>query len=113
MYSIDNGVTFFNSPIFTGLAIGNYDVVVQYTIGTDVCLSAPQPIVITEVPPIIGTATLTTPYTCTSNGTISVSGVSGGTAPYTYSLDGLNFQAGPIFSGLTNGSIQMTHRHCG
>ena len=104
LYSIDNGVTFFNSPNFTGLAIGNYDVVVQYIIGTDICLSAPQPIVITELPPIIGTATLTTPYTCTSNGTISVSGVSGGTAPYTYSLDGLNFQAGPIFSGLTNGT---------
>ena len=108
MYSIDNGVTFFNSPIFTGLAIGNYNVVVQYSIGTDVCTTAAQPITITEVPPINGTATISTPYTCTTNGTITVSGVSGGTAPYTYSLDGLNFQPGTNFSGLKNGTYVVT-----
>jgi len=107
-YSIDNGVTFYNSPVFTGLASGNYDVVVQYTYGTDVCLTTPQPITITVPPAITGTATLTAPYTCISNGIITVSGVSGGTAPYTYSLNGINFQAGLTFSGLTNGTYAVT-----
>ncbi|PKQ45250.1 beta strand repeat-containing protein, partial [Confluentibacter flavum] len=108
LYSIDNGVTFFSSPIFTGLATGNYDVVVQYTIGTDVCVTNPETITITEPPAITGTATLTTPYTCITNGVITVSGVSGGTAPYTYSLDGINYQSGTTFSGLINGTFTVT-----
>ena len=108
LYSIDNGLTFFNSPVFTGLAAGTYDVVVQYSIGTDVCTSVPQPIIITTTTAISGTATLTAPYTCTSNGVITVSGVSGGTAPYTYSIDGVNYQSGLTFSGLVNGTYTVT-----
>ena len=107
-YSIDNGVTFVSSPIFTGLTAGNYDVVVQYTLGTDVCTSAPQSVTITTTTVISGTATLTTPYTCSTNGAITVSGVSGGIAPYTYSIDGITYQAGLTFSGLTNGTYTVT-----
>lgn len=109
-YSIDNGVTFFNSPIFTGLTAGNYDVVVEYTLGADVCITTPQPVTITSTTAISGTATLTTPYTCTTNGIITVSGVSGGNPPYMYSLDGFTFQAGTTFSGLTDGTYTVTIR---
>jgi len=109
-YSIDNGLTFVNSPIFTGLTAGNYDVVVQYTIGADVCISVPQTITINIASAIDGIATLTSPYTCTTNGVITVSGVSGGTAPYTYSIDGTNFQSGLVFSGLTDGTFTITIR---
>ncbi|TXG35967.1 T9SS type B sorting domain-containing protein [Seonamhaeicola maritimus] len=107
-YSIDNGVTYFSSPIFTGLSAGTYDVVVEYTYGTDVCTTVPRPITITVAAGINGTATLTTPYTCTTNGVITVSGVTGGTAPYTYSIDGVNFQAGTTFTGLTDGTYTVT-----
>ncbi|MFD1613737.1 T9SS type B sorting domain-containing protein [Gelatiniphilus marinus] len=107
-YSIDNGVTFFNSPVFTGLTAGNYDVVVEYTLAADVCLTAPQPTTIIAATDISGTATLTTPYTCLTNGVITVSGVSGGNAPYSYSLDGFTFQGGTTFSGLTNGTYTVT-----
>ncbi|WP_435661759.1 beta strand repeat-containing protein, partial [Mariniflexile fucanivorans] len=110
LYSIDNGVTFVNSPTFTGLANGNYEVVVQYTTGPDACTSAPQTINIATLPAVTGTATLTTPYTCLTTGTITVSGVSGGTSPYTYSIDGVNFQSGLTFSSLTNGSYTITIR---
>ncbi|WP_298535635.1 T9SS type B sorting domain-containing protein [uncultured Algibacter sp.] len=109
-YSIDNGVTFSNSPIFAGLAAGNYDVVVQYTAGTDACVSAPQEIVIHTADPIDGTAVVTAPYTCTTTGVITVSGVTGGTAPYTYSIDGVNFQNGTTFSGLTDGTYNVSIR---
>ncbi len=109
-YSIDNGVTFFNSPIFTGLAAGNYDVVVQYSVGPDVCVTTPQTISIIATPAINGTATLTTPYTCLTNGVITVSGVSGGTASYTYSIDGVTFQTGLTFSGLLDGIYTITIR---
>ncbi|ULC58063.1 T9SS type B sorting domain-containing protein [Flaviramulus sp. BrNp1-15] len=109
-YSIDNGVTFFSSPIFTGLTAGDYDVVVQYTMGPDVCVTTPQTITITAATAINGTADLTAPYTCTTNGEITVSGVSGGTAPYEYSLDGTTFQTGTTFSGLTNGTYTVRVR---
>lgn len=109
-YSIDNGTTFSNSPVFTNLAAGDYDVIVQYTFGPDICETAPQRITITTTTAISGTATLTTPYTCTTNGVITVSGVSGGNPPYIYSLDGFNFQSGTTFSGLTDGTYTVTIR---
>ncbi|WP_396601279.1 T9SS type B sorting domain-containing protein [Algibacter sp. R77976] len=109
-YSIDNGVTFSNSNVFTGLAEGTYQAVVQYSVGPDVCTTTPQTITIDTLATVIGTATLTTPYSCTSGGVITVSGVTGGTAPYTYSLDGVNFQAGATFTGLIEGAYTVTVR---
>ncbi|GAA4946425.1 T9SS type B sorting domain-containing protein [Algibacter agarivorans] len=106
-YSIDGGTTFFNSQVFTGLSTGNYSAVVQYMIGADVCLSDPQPIIIAAPTPITGTATAT-PYTCSADGTINVSGASGGTGTLLYSLDGVIFQAGNTFTGLTDGTYTIT-----
>ena len=107
-YSIDGGVTYFNSPVFTSLAQGSYDVVVQYTLGSAVCTTDSQTVTITAAPPLTGTAALDAPYTCTNDATITVSGVSGGTSPYTYSLDGINFQASNSFTGLTSGTYTIT-----
>ncbi|WP_298500412.1 T9SS type B sorting domain-containing protein [uncultured Algibacter sp.] len=107
-YSIDNGVTFFNSNVFSGLADGTYEAVVQYSIGPEVCVTTPQTITISTLATVMGNATLTTPYSCVSGGIITVSGVSGGTAPYSYSLDGVNFQTGTTFTGLTEGIYNVT-----
>ncbi len=106
-YSINGGLSFSNSPVFTGLTAGNYNVVVEYTFGGQVCFSDPQVITITSVTPIFGIAELTDPYTCISTGTITVTGVTGGTPPYMYSIDGINFQTSPIFTGLTPGTYAV------
>ncbi len=49
----------------------------------------------------------TTEPTCETTGSISVSG-SGGTAPYTFSLNGVNFQGSGEFTGLVAGSLTVT-----
>ncbi|MCK7590692.1 T9SS type B sorting domain-containing protein [Subsaxibacter sp. CAU 1640] len=107
-YSIDGGTTFFNSPVFNGLSQGDYDVVLEYTLGGSICLTDPQTVTINSTSGVEGTATLTAPFTCSSNGTITVSNVTGGTPPYTYSIDGVNFQNGTSFSGLTSGTYTIT-----
>ncbi|OMP30018.1 hypothetical protein BKM32_14135 [Mangrovimonas sp. DI 80] len=107
-FSIDGGLTFVSSPMFTGLTEGDYEVVLQYTLGSSVCLTDPQTVTITANDPIVGVAELTSPYTCSSTGTITVNNVSGGVAPYTYSLDGVTFQSGSTFTGLTAGTYTVT-----
>jgi hypothetical protein len=107
-YSIDGGITFTNSSLFTGLAAGNYDVVVEYTSGPSVCLTDPQTVIINTTAAISGVAELIAPYTCTSNGSITVTNVTGGTPPYLYSIDGITFQTTPTFTNLTAGTYTIT-----
>lgn len=109
-YSIDGGTSFTNSSVFTGLTAGNYDVVLEYTSGTAVCTTSPQTVTITEEIAISGTAELSAPFTCTSTGTITVTGVVGGNPPYEYSIDGVNFQTSTVFNNLTQGSYTVTIR---
>jgi gliding motility-associated-like protein/uncharacterized repeat protein (TIGR01451 family) len=108
-YSIDNGITYSNSPVFTGLAAGNYDVVVQYSLAGDICETIAQTITI-NIPPSI-TATLSaSPYTCLLDADITVSGATGGTGTLLYSIDGSTFQPSNTFTGLTDGTYTITIR---
>lgn len=106
-YSIDGGTTFNNSSFFSNLAEGDYVVIIQYSVGSSICQTAPQTITINANDAISGTAQLTAPYTCLNDGTITVTGVTGGDAPYMYSIDGVNFQASNAFHNLTTGSYSI------
>ncbi|MDA7557679.1 T9SS type B sorting domain-containing protein [Flavobacteriaceae bacterium] len=107
-FSIDGGNTFYDSSTFSGLSEGDYDVVIQYEMGEDTCFTVPQTVTITAIPAIQGVADVTTQFSCDSYGSITVLGVTGGTPPYTYSLDGTTFQTGNIFAGLTSGAFTVT-----
>ncbi|PWA11586.1 T9SS type B sorting domain-containing protein [Flavobacterium laiguense] len=99
--------TFVSSPVFAGLAPGTYAVAVEYTIAGQVCYSNLQTVIINPVSPIVGSASLTQPYTCGQNGEITAT-ASGGVGLLTYSIDGVTFQASQVFGGLTNGTYSIT-----
>lgn len=91
-YSID-GINFQPSNLFAGLPAGNYVLTVKdatgYTVGT--------PITITNIAGPTMTVT-SQPAGCDSTGgSLSIQAL-GGTAPYQYSADGINFQSGNSFN---------------
>jgi subtilisin-like proprotein convertase family protein len=90
-FSID-GVNFQTNPVFEGLSAGVYEIVAVDALGFQLSLQA---IEVTQPDPLALTATLT--------GNTLEGLASGGTAPYAYSLDGVNFQASGLFDMLENG----------
>lgn len=102
-YSL-NGGGFQTSGSYTGLAAGTYTI--QIKDGNN-CLKD----TIVSVVPISGvTISSLVPVqpTCVGNaGSVTVNG-SGGVTPYTYSINGVNFQGSNLFSGLPSGSYTIT-----
>ncbi len=96
-YSIDN-VSFGSSNLFAGLSASNYTVYVKDVKGCTGSLN-----VTINLNEIIVTAYATAASNCaSSNGTITLYRT-GGVGPYTYSLDGMNYQASSVFTGLVPG----------
>ena len=103
---------------FTGLTAGNYTVKLLQTVptdDTDVTKICPYTYTFTIVQPAAITVAIptVTPYNCPvgSGATITVPAPTGGTSPYKYSLDGVNFgasTAGPTtFTGVTEGTYTI------
>jgi gliding motility-associated-like protein len=104
-YSLD-GIHFQTSNVFSGLATGNYNVLVK---DKDELMNIKPVFVNTGCPLIAATAT---DGTCGKNGKIVVT-ANKGTAPFTYSLDGINFQTSDTFSGLSAGNYTVTIKDAG
>lgn len=100
-YSID-GLNFQSSGTFTGLPAGNYTVWVHDLGGT---LVSATPVVMNNCPTV--TAVATDAFCGNNNGSITATG-QGGTTPYTFSIDGVNFQSNPVFSPLAPGTYTIT-----
>lgn len=98
-YSIDNGLTFNSSNVFTGLVAGTYNVVVEYTFGTSVCTTVPQSINLSQPSALTETHSVI-PFSCSTtntkqSATVTVTGsggtILGGAAPYQYSFNGSDY----------------------
>jgi subtilisin-like proprotein convertase family protein len=101
-YSIDGGATFSTDTAYLGLMEGDYDLIVQDANG---CTFAT-----TATVSFIGMATLEiSEVSCVGNedGSILVSEVDGGVAPYTYSLNGGAAQSDSLFTGLASGLYDL------
>lgn len=109
-----DGSTVINSSgSFTGLPQGDYTVTLTQSKGGASCDYIENFTIGGPVNGVSATAVIIQDYTCSQNGTIEAQNVSGGTAPYEYSIDGVNFVSGAgaeTFSNLTYGTYAITVR---
>lgn len=103
-YSI-NGTDFQATTIFSGLATGTYSVTVLNQFG---CSSVLNGVTVNSAPAVPATPTISIVQpTCTvTDGTITVTAPLG--AAYTYSINGTDFQASPIFNNVASGNYTVT-----
>ena len=97
-YSI-NGTIFQASPFFSGLAPGSYTVIVKDAVG---CTNTVNVTIASTNGPT-ATATATGANCGTANATITITG-SGAVAPYTYSINGINYFASNVFTNNAAGN---------
>lgn len=95
-----------NGPqgVISGVCAGTYLVQVTDANG---CTGSYTVTVISSTPPVV-TSVNTTPSAFGSSTGSAVINVSGGTAPYLYSIDGVNFQSGNTFNSLAAGVYILT-----
>jgi hypothetical protein len=98
-YSIDNGANYVLNNTFTNLVPGNYTVYVKDANG---CIKTTY-VSVTE-PNLLQMATaITKNIDCVSNATVTVT-ATGGTAPYKYSKDGIQYVQSTVFDNLLAGT---------
>ena len=103
-YSSNNGTSFQNGNVFSNLAAGTYTVIVKDASGCEISQTAQ---ITTPNAPTISSINTTNPDCGATNGGITIN-VSGGTIPYSYSIDnGVTFQAGNNFTNLSPGSYAV------
>lgn len=102
-YSID-GTNFSSSTTFSGLTAGTYTLTAQDAAGC----SADFSLVVEEPTALVATASgMDAGCHNTDDGMVSTA-VTGGVAPYSYSIDGTNFGPTGEFDGLEQGLYQVT-----
>ena len=104
-YSIDGGATFQSTPEFSSLGAGSYPVLVQ---DANQCQS--DSVLLVGSCNLMASAEVTNVSEPGQGQGRIVLQVSGGLGPYSYSIDGLNFQPENVFEGLETGEYESTVR---
>jgi len=110
-YSINGGGTWQDSPVFSPLAAGVYDVRIRDRAHTG-CMAILPPVTITE-PAALSAVASGTNITCygANDGTIIISAAAGGYGTYAYSINGgSSWQGSGTFTGLTTGTYNVRMR---
>ncbi|MBL4746356.1 MAG: T9SS type B sorting domain-containing protein [Flavobacteriaceae bacterium] len=104
----DYDLTAFNtSGVFTNLPAGTYTLIIKRGNNSKACFY-PKTVVLTEpIDPLTGTLAASQPLTCNQLGEVTVDAI-GGTPPYQYAIDGINFVNTNVFTGLFSGSNTVT-----
>lgn len=99
-----NASAFQTTNQFSGLAAGNYTLQIVDAAGC----SMTQAVRVDQTPPPSNETHLTTAAHCgQGDGILEISAVTGGSAPYTYSLDGIQYQSGSSFTTLHSGTYRF------
>lgn len=108
-YSKDGGINFQTSRIFPNLIAGTYPIVIKKQKAGSECFIEHGDIKINPKTPFTIDATITTTGDC-SSGTASLEAsiIEGGTAPITYSINGVDFQNNSTFANLEAGEYTIT-----
>ena len=105
-YSLDNGVNYTTSNVFTGLTPGTYNISVR---DTENNTTTSMVAVITPVNAPAISATVNSNVLCKGDNTGSITAIAtGGQVPYTYSLDGITFNVTNTFTNLRVGTYNIT-----
>ncbi|KAB1156378.1 hypothetical protein F7018_11215, partial [Tenacibaculum aiptasiae] len=91
---------------FTGLASDTYEVIITDANG---CATGASTVTVAAPNALTGTASITQPYTCVQQGVITFATPTGGTAPYTYGIDGV-FSNNPVKPNLTDATYALVIR---
>lgn len=110
-FSINGGVSFTNTATFSNLAAGTYTLVIRNR-NTPYCATSLGTVIITE--PIQLNATVAgtnvTPCNGRNNGTITISGATGGSGSYQFSIDNVNWTGNANFTSLLPGTYTVRMR---
>ncbi len=109
-YDLSTALNTNSSGIFTNLPDGDYAIVINQRKGSADCDYFEYQTVSAPSSAISGDAILIQDYTCLQDAIIKAQNVTGGTAPYEYSIDGVNFVNGTgaeTFSNITDGTYNI------
>ena len=111
-YSINGGSTWTGLSLFTNLSPSTYNVRMRDAVNTGCILTLNGSLIITQ-PAVLNAAVAKTDITCfgANNGTISVTGATGGYGTYEYTINGGgSWQASGIYTGLGAGNYNVQIR---
>jgi len=100
LFSLNN-IDYVTDSIFKNLFSGTYTIFIKDNAG---CIRADSNVIISSIPSINISAKPTRASNCMDDGTIKIKKVSGGIAPFKYSIDNRNYITGNTFYNLASGN---------